>query len=265
MQPDQSTLPLHADRVVISVNPIAGARSSQSRVEILTQLLQRKGFATEVLTDLDEAARRANHWHAAGRLRTLVGVGGDGTAAELVNRTADGVPLTLLPAGNENLLAKYLNLGQGPETVCRTIADGRLLRLDAGRANGRVFLLMIGCGFDADVVGRVHRRRRGHIRSRNYVKPILQSIRSYEYPEFRVYWDDDRPTPDVARWLFAFNLPCYGGGLRLAPQADATDGLLDVCAFRRGSLWAAGWAMRLPCCWAATTVWQTAPSAVRGV
>ena len=37
--------------------------------------------------------------------------------------------------------------------------------------------------------------------------------------------------------LFVFNLPCYGGGLRLAPQADGADGLLDVCGFRRGSLW----------------------------
>ena len=39
-----------------------------------------------------------------------------------------------------------------------------------------------------------------------------------------------------ARWVFAFNLPCYGGGLRLAPQADGADGMLDLCCFRLGSL-----------------------------
>ena len=43
--------------------------------------------------------------------------------------------------------------------------------------------------------------------------------------------------PLSARWLFAFNLPCYGGGLRIAPQADGSDGLLDVCMFHRGSVW----------------------------
>jgi diacylglycerol kinase family enzyme len=32
-------------------------------------------------------------------------------------------------------------------------------------------------------------------------------------------------------------MPCYGGGLQIAPQADATDGLLDVCTFRNGGLW----------------------------
>ena len=39
------------------------------------------------------------------------------------------------------------------------------------------------------------------------------------------------------RWLFAFNLPCYGAGLQIAPEADGSDGLLDVCTFRHGGLW----------------------------
>ena len=235
---------MDADRVLISVNPIAGAGPARSRVDRLVGLLERQGLRSEVLDDLDEVAVRADRWHAEGRLRALVGVGGDGTAAELVNRTVAGLPLTLLPSGNENLLARYLNLGQTPEAVCRTICEGGPVRLDAGKADDRIFLLMVGCGFDAEVVRRVHGRRRGHIRNRNYIKPILESIRSYEYPELQVYWEveDAHATevrlPSVAvRWLFAFNLPCYGGGLRLAPNADGTDGLLDVCAFRRGSLW----------------------------
>lgn len=239
-----SFLPPGADRVLILVNPKAGARSAQSRVQGFVKLLRSRGFRTETLTDLSQMATQARRWHAQGRLRTLVGVGGDGTAAELVNRTPAGLPVTLLASGNENLLARYLNLGQTPEGVCRTITDGALVTLDAGKANGRIFLLMVGCGFDAEVVRRVHDRREGHIRTRDYFKPILESIRSYEYPELRIYWDQEdaeaaqgRSLPSGVRWLFAFNLPCYGGGLRLAPQADGTDGLLDVCAFRRGFLW----------------------------
>jgi diacylglycerol kinase (ATP) len=75
------------------------------------------------------------------------------------------------------------------------------------------------------------------------VQPILEAIRSYDYPEIRVYCDgtcegtaEGQSAPLVARWAFAFNLPCYGWGLPLAPEAVATDGLLDLCTFRRGSL-----------------------------
>lgn len=226
------------------MNPRAGAHSCRARVDRLVGLLARRGLRSEILTDLDEVADRANHWHNHRRLRALVGVGGDGTAAELVNRTAPGVPVTMLPAGNQNLVARYLNLGETPEAVCQTIVDGRVAWLDAGNAGGRLFVLMVSCGFDAEVVQRVHKRRTGYIRTRDYFKPVFELIRSYKYPELQVCWEYGEVAaarvlsrPAVVRWLFAFNLPCYGGGLRLAPRALATDGLLDVCAFRRGSLW----------------------------
>jgi diacylglycerol kinase family enzyme len=237
-------LPPTADAVVVSVNPKAGPASSQQRIDRLVELLSADGFHVDVLTDLDAAAAEAVRWHAEGRLRALIGVGGDGTAAALVNRTPPGVPLSMLPAGNENLLARHFRLGTSAESCARAVAAGRLFQVDAARAAGRIFLLMAGCGFDAEVVARLHGDRSGHVRRSSYFKPILAAMRSYRYPELRVYLDADRPQqggtelpPLVVRWLFAFNLPCYGGGLRIAPRADGSDGLLDVCMFRRGNSW----------------------------
>jgi len=233
-----------ADRVVVAVNPTAGAGPSGERVRRLCELLDQHGLKPEVLTDLAEVGARANQCHADGSLRALVGVGGDGTAAELVNRTDPGVPIAMLPAGTENLLSRYLGTGSSPEELCGTILSGRLLRLDAGRAGQRVFLLNFSCGFDADVVHRLHTRRSGHIRHLSYFRPILQSIRRYRFPEIQIYCDHgDEASPEQPSsplsvgWVLAFNLPCYGGGFRVAPQADGTDGLLDVCAFGRRSFW----------------------------
>jgi diacylglycerol kinase family enzyme len=237
-------LPPTADRVVISVNPKAGAAASQQRIDHLVALLAGTGFQVEVFSDLDQAAGRAGVWHAQGRLRALIGVGGDGTAAALVNRTPPGLPLSMLPAGNENLLARHFRLGTSPEACARAVAAGRRFQVDAGRASNRIFLLMAGCGFDAEVVARLHRRRTGPVRRGSYFKPIVDAMRSYRYPELRVYLDEGHSgegetaaPPLSARWLFAFNLPCYGGGLHIAPQADGSDGLLDVCMFHRGNTW----------------------------
>ena len=194
-----STLSRDADRVAILVNPKAGPIAAQPGADRLADLLQKQGFKVEVFTDLAAATSQANRWHAEGCLRTLVGVGGDGTAAELVNRTDEGVPLTLFPAGNSNLLARYLGMSKDPEFLCRTIVEGVAARLDAGRANGRIFLLMIGCGFDAEVVNRVHGRRTGHISFKNYLQPVREVIRNYAYPEIQASWEDDeRDCPDVA-------------------------------------------------------------------
>ena len=245
---DTSSLPASADHVLLSLNPKAGRRSAARRVDRLVELLRGKQYKVNRYTDLAEVSAEANRLHAERRLRALVGVGGDGTAAELTNRTDPGVPLTLLAAGTANLLAKHLRLSGKPDRLCQTIAAGRLLRLDAGRANGRLFLVVLGCGFDADVVQRVHNHRENnpqgaHISYLSYLKPILRSIRSYQYPEIQVYCDpspdqaaEDQPPPITARWAFVCNLPRYGWGLPLAPQADGGDGSLDLCTFRRGSL-----------------------------
>ena len=232
-----STLTQQADRVASLVNPNAGPTAAQPRAERLASLLQQRGFQVELFTDLAQAATLANRWHAEGTLRTLVGVGGDGTAAELANRIDSGVPLTLLPGGNSNLLARYFQWSKNPATLCRTIADGVTARIDVGRANGRIFLLMAGCGFDAEVVNRVHANRTGHINLGNYLRPIVEVMQSYEYPILQAHGDDGTVLPVSARWLFAFNLPCYGGGFRIAPHADGSDGLLDLCGFRQGRFW----------------------------
>jgi diacylglycerol kinase family enzyme len=55
----------------------------------------------------------------------------------------------------------------------------------------------------------------------------------------RIYWDALPATGEAleCRWMFGFNLPLYALGLPIAPDAVATDGLLDVCTFERGAVW----------------------------
>lgn len=240
------TLPNTADQVLISVNPKAGRRSVNARVERLADCLRTAGFQVEAKTDLAEVTEQANNLHRESRLRALVGAGGDGTAAELTNRTDPGVPISLLAAGTANLLAKHFRLSGNPEKLSRTIATGQLCELDAGRANGRLFLVMIGCGFDADVVQQVHEhresctRRGGHIGYSSYFKPVWRSVRSYRYPEIQVYCGEpngETEEPLTAHWAFACNLPRYGWGIPLAPKASGEDGQLDLCTYAGNSLW----------------------------
>ena len=87
--------------------------------------------------------------------RCLVAVGGDGTVVGPAQRTA-GRPLTVLPAGTENLVARHFGLGVTLKALARTIAAGRPVRVDVGLVGGRRFLLMAGFGFDGEIVSRHH-------------------------------------------------------------------------------------------------------------
>lgn len=237
-------LPDDARDVLIAVNPHAGVRNRQAVAEELRQQLQDMGLRVSIFPGIDELAQQAAARLAAGSLRAVVAAGGDGTISLVANRTPPGTPLAILPLGTENLLAKYMEVEADPQQLCRAIAAGCCAQLDAGQAGGRLFTLMAGCGFDADVVRRLHEGRTGHIHHLSYAKPILDAIRKYEYPELRVRYapaeagEGADPTEEiVARWVFVVNLPRYAGGLSFAPQASGTDGLLDVCTFKEGSLW----------------------------
>ncbi|MEX2142405.1 MAG: diacylglycerol kinase family protein [Pirellulales bacterium] len=232
--------------VLIGFNPLAGARDprKRERVEQLRIALQVHGISSEVVSDRAALATQAAEQCRQGELRAVVAAGGDGTASDLVNRTEPGTPIALLPLGTENLLARYLRLPRDPAAVAEMIAAGASLSLDVGRANGRLFLLMAGCGFDAEVVRRLHAKRDGHITQWSYAKHILDSIRTYQYPQFQVTCrlsgrDFEVPIEHsiAARWAFVSNVPKYAGGLRFSPDACYDDGRLDVCAFQSGSCW----------------------------
>jgi diacylglycerol kinase family enzyme len=232
-----------ADHVLVVTNPSAGARSRSEAIAELVNCLKERGLSAEVVCDFPSFDALVKRYRAAGQLRAVVAAGGDGTVAEIVNRSEPDVPLTVFPLGTANLLANYFALVCDPAALASTLAEGAIARFDAGKANGRIFLSMVGCGFDGDVVRRLHQKRDGgHISYWTWAMPILETIRSYRYPGLRVHCSlaaggEVAMTTHRARWAFVINLPDYGGGLQLVREAVATDGVLDLCLFENGSLW----------------------------
>jgi diacylglycerol kinase family enzyme len=188
--------------------------------------------------DLNELSRLAEEGENSNALRAVIAVGGDGTASVVRNHVPLGVPMVPVPMGTENLLGRHVSQSTEPAAVCRTVTEGVVIGLDLGSANGKHFLLMVSAGFDAEVVRALHERRRGNITRRSYFWPTLRTIRSYGYPQMRLYSGEDRDAESHnCRWMFGFNLPLYALGLPITPDASASDGKLDVCTFERGNAW----------------------------
>ena len=251
-----------ADTIVIAANPKAGVGTRANLVESLRNELRQRGYIVERFDSLTEASDRSRLAMAEHRLCAVVAAGGDGTVASLVNILPERVPIAILPLGTENLLAKYVHQSISAKSVADTIQFGHTVHLDAGRANNRIFLLMLSCGFDAEVVRKMHSKRMGNITHFSYLKPILETIRTYKYPVLQIDYDSPGNSVthhrSVARWAFVVNLPRYAGGLQFVPGAIGTDGLLDLCTFHRGNWWTLHIVGKLPkkvhCC---TTYFST--------
>lgn len=212
---------------------MSGTGGNRGQILDLITGLRRLGIRVHSFTNRERLRCRVEEPAARESLVCIVAAGGDGTFCDVVNRFP-GVPVAILPLGTENLLARYLGISRQGRVVAEMIAQRRTRRIDLGELSGRRFVLMASFGFDAEVVHRVDAQRVGHITKLDYLQPVYQSLRSYEYPELR-FWMDDNPRPLTARLGIVANLPAYALGLPVAGSARGDDGLLDVRLFQRGS------------------------------
>jgi diacylglycerol kinase (ATP) len=242
----QYWLPMSADatELLLCFNPSAGARERSTQVAAIQAELTRSGYSVRRAASGPEAGDLATKGLQSRRLRAVIACGGDGTARFLRKHVPFEVALLPLPMGTECLLSRYLEQSALPDDVRQTIDRGVIVNLDLGRikhgpGNVDYFLMMISAGFDAAVVRQLHAKRRGHISRLSYLQPILQTIRSYEYPEMQLYCDEAAGSvhgPVRCRWLFGSNLPLYALGWQFTPHASGLDGQFDVCTFQGGSL-----------------------------
>jgi diacylglycerol kinase (ATP) len=242
--PQRLAVPSNPDArsLILCMNPRAGSGARHKPVAAIRDSLEHAGYEVRETTDLHALCEMASAGRETGNLRAVLALGGDGTASVVRGHVPLDIPLLPIPMGTENLLSRHVGQLATPQAVCRTVEQGVVVPMDLGRADNQFFLLMISAGFDAQVIRSLHENRRGNIRRTAYVRPILESVRHYKYPQMQLRiqnGDANQPPPHLCRWLFGFNLPVYALGLPIAPDAVATDGLLDVCAFERGALWSA--------------------------
>ncbi|HJW73903.1 MAG TPA: diacylglycerol kinase family protein, partial [Geothrix sp.] len=182
--------------------------------------------------------------------------GGDGTihhAARALLEKGCPVPLGAVPGGSGNGLVRGLRTPLEPAGAVLRLLEGRELVMDVPRLDGVPFLNLCGTGFEAAVAHRFHAMpTRGFI---SYGKACLALWRTW--PEAALRWEaesrprsepSDRlsklrkaflgPEPDLPEtaWSLCFaNLPEYGSGLQIAPNADPTDGALQWATLARPS------------------------------
>lgn len=239
-----SSIPASLGAIVISVNPRSGSSSRMDLIESIERELRQRGREVFVHNDIQEVIATATSLSQEDRLRAVVAAGGDGTVSLLANVLPQGIPLAIVPLGTENLLAKHLGLRRDVSFVVDLLCHGAMRTIDAGKANGKIFVVMASCGFDANVVETMHRRRTGHINRLSWFRPVLSSIRRYRYPQLNIEIVDSgdsqeqgEPKTNVqCRWAFIFNAPRYAMNLPFIPDADPADGQLNLCSFRYGGL-----------------------------
>jgi diacylglycerol kinase family enzyme len=237
-----NTLPVH-----LIVNPRSGYGGhrlllSDLRLAVKEAGLQMVEYTTRGPMDAADYARGIRD-HAS----AAIVWGGDGTVHEVANGLAGSkVPILACPAGTENLLAKELRIPSDPRLIVEVLRHGQVVDCDVGRINNRNFLLIIGVGFDGEVVRRLTAVRTGHISHLSYFWPIWRTFWEHDFPRMRITADGELVFDDYGL-AFIGNISRYAVGLRICRDARFDDGLLDLVVFscreQTGLLLHAAWTL----------------------
>lgn len=197
-----------------------------SRLARLRLLAEKAGAGMVVsrsAADLVEQARRA----VADGIERLVAAGGDGTMHQVAQGLAgSGCALGVVPLGTGNDLAGTLGVPSDLDRAVALAMTGEVRRIDLVRVGEKVCVGYAGVGFDSEVArfaGEVKRLRGPLV----YVYAVLHTIATFQAPHMRVVHDGG-VFAGRAMFTVAANLPRFGGGMRIAPQAEIDDGWLDL-------------------------------------
>ncbi|SCG34898.1 diacylglycerol kinase [Micromonospora coxensis] len=218
-------------------NPTAGRGRHRGLLPRLLERLGEAGRPVRLLSaDTPDEAEAACHAAVAAGAAALVAVGGDGTVHRALQAVAGTtVPFGPVPAGTGNDFAVDTGFPADPLAAAGVIAaalrDGRSRPVDLARMTGpdgadRWYGAVLAAGFDAIVNERANRMRwpRG---PRRYDLAILVELARLRPRRYTLRLDGQEQRLDAVL-VAVGNCASYGGGMRICPDADPHDGLLDV-------------------------------------
>lgn len=227
--------------VGLLVNPAANHGRAAPLVVPVLERLRAAGLTVRLLRAADPtaavaAAAAAVSTDGDDRVSALLTIGGDGTVHQAVQALAGtDVPLGFIPAGTGNDMATTFGAPTDPvdaaDAAAAALRAGATRRIDLARLTGPDgescwWSGVLAAGFDSAVNERANRMRWPAGPRRYDVALVAETLRLAPRT-FRLTMDGEEQL--IPATLVAVgNIPVYGGGMRICPTADPSDGIFDI-------------------------------------
>ena len=230
------------------INPKAGGYSTSREWPSISKYLTDKGILfdqvyTEGVGHAIDLAREA----ANTNYQYIIAVGGDGTVNEVANgilcsTNPNNIILGIVSTGTTCSFVRSLGIPRDYVRSCILLANQRSLSIDVGIVEytnkghrlRRFFVNEAGLGFGATVVEASKKFTNYFGRNINYLPHVVggfAKLASYKSKHITVYTEDKIENIYDCAMLVVANGTYFGGGMRIAPEAEPNDGLMDVVIF----------------------------------
>ena len=222
--------------VGVIVNPTAGRGNGREQHPLIIGEFDRRGIDYVDFTSrsMAEAEAKARVAIAGGSIDAIVVAGGDGMAHLGVNLAMEfGLKFGIVPCGTGNDTARALNIPLGDvvwstQIVLDHLNLTRRIDVGRGRTNDKTFYFIgsVAAGLDSIVNARANRMRFPKGPSR-YKLALYLELLKFKALRYKLIVDGEYHETQ-AMLCSVTNVPSYGGGMLVTPEAKINDGKLDL-------------------------------------
>jgi YegS/Rv2252/BmrU family lipid kinase len=211
-------------------NPVAGNGRAARIAPKAENLLKRRGVKIRtVASERPGHAEEISRGAADAGVETIYVLGGDGTVKEAARGVfRSQTALALLPAGTGNDFVKSLGIPPRWESALDYALEHDPIEVDAGLVNDRLFVNECGAGFDTVTLEYTLLSKRFVRGKPAYLYGVIRAILDNKPVELTITREAGETETRSLTLFGAANGGVIGGGIPVAPLADARDGLLDV-------------------------------------
>jgi len=223
-------------RYALLFNPSSGhGRAAKTLPDVEAELARQDlEFRTVPTRSLAHGVEEARAAASAGEVPVVMS--GDGLIGAVGGALAGSdTPLGVIPGGRGNDFARMLGIPTEVPGAVQVLAVGNEREIDVGEANGKRFLCIASTGFDSECNRRANETRliRGGL---VYAYSAFRTLATWEPADFTVTIDGEEHR-HTGYSVAAANTRFFGGGMMVAPDAEADDGELDVIIIDDVSKW----------------------------
>ena len=215
------------------VNSTAGNGKTGKKINDLINLLNQYEYDFEIeLTRHTGHAIDLAHDAAQNGYKTIIAVGGDGTASEVAagimkSHKNNEVKFGIIPEGGGNDFCRNFNLSSNLEKCLKQLHSGKIIKANVAKIEDHYVLNSLGIGFDAQAAVYANKIKWLNGLPR-YMLAVFMAMLKFRNFKLRLIIDDKKEIKGKFLLLAVGNGRFAGGGFQLTPNALVDDNFLDL-------------------------------------
>lgn len=222
-------------KILFIINPVAGKGKTIEVLPKLKELLEI--YKNEITAEIKISSRvgeisEITNEHYSSGFREFVAVGGDGSLSELLNGlvfpTKEPVTVGIIPMGTGNDFVKNIYNEIDIDKILNSIFINNKKSIDIGKVNNHYFINVSSFGIDGPIIEDTEKFKKILPGKSAYLYSTLKAGMTFKASKVKV----STPTESYegSMLLIAIgNGKYFGGGMKICPDADLSDGMFDVC------------------------------------